>query len=322
MWKDFITLAGFSDEWVTAYVGLILASSKDERAVRAATRSWNALRKRSRLRLKKGWGYNRWTPADADSTGLALNLYLKIKANNPRLYQSTIRFLKLHIQPGGGVKTFAFAKKIRMFTRLSNSYTFSGWCNTHPSVTAVLAKLPEFNSASLNYLLNEQATDGGWLSYWWVSREYSTLLAVEAILLSSDDRHEQSINAAIKWSSERVLQLLDQKEIPDLFALANALCILALKKGYSDCIDQLLTRGTQVICKHQLKDGSWSASAKLRIPPPDVVNPDTYHNWVIEGKGGGSILTDRNRIFTTATLLKFLLLLPHRNKLVANDQSN
>jgi hypothetical protein len=53
-------------------------------------------------------------------------------------------------------------------------------------------------------------------------------------------------------------------------------------------------------------DGSWPSTAALRIPPPDVEDPERYERWVLHGRGGGSILLDGRAIFTTATVVAAL----------------
>jgi hypothetical protein len=50
-------------------------------------------------------------------------------------------------------------------------------------------------------------------------------------------------------------------------------------------------------------DGSWDPSARLRIPPPEVVDPDRYEAWAEGGRGGGSVQSDHNACFTTAAVL-------------------
>ena len=65
-WRDFDTLAGPSDEWVTAYIGSWLAAIDSSEAKQAARMSWTLLR--HRRWWSAGWGYNATVPADADTT--------------------------------------------------------------------------------------------------------------------------------------------------------------------------------------------------------------------------------------------------------------
>ena len=59
-WRDFDTLAGASDEWVTAFVGTALAVAGDDRSMRAAWQAWRLLSRRRWW--SAGWGYNALGP--------------------------------------------------------------------------------------------------------------------------------------------------------------------------------------------------------------------------------------------------------------------
>ena len=313
-WKDFITYAGQSDEWVSAYVASILAKSPDEKLIKAVVQSWNLLRQRRRFRFKKGWGFNKWTPSDADTTGWVLNLYLKLKAEQPKIYQEGISFLQKHLDDSGGFATYSNKNALKKFTNLTGRHSFDGWCSAHPCVTATITMLPEFRDRALLYLVDIQKKEGDWPSYWWLSKEYVTYLSIEAIYGHGKIYKDQILSVTKKWALNRVNSILNQNNRFESFALASGLGILALDNIDDEEIAELLTVGIETLLKHQQPDGSWPASARLRIPPPDIINPDEYQHWIIGGKGGGSIITDKNRIFTTATVMKFLMSLPGNNK--------
>ena len=68
----------------------------------------------------------------------------------------------------------------------------------------------------------------------------------------------------------------------------------------------MICESLEWLIENQNEDGSWSSSACLRIPPPYEKNPDAIYNWNMNGKGGRSIILDRNRIFTTITVIDSL----------------
>jgi hypothetical protein len=81
------------------------------------------------------------------------------------------------------------------------------------------------------------------------------------------------------------------------------------------------------LTRAQRPDGSWPSSASLRIPPPDVVEPDAFAGWVDGAFGGGSIQVDWAGCFTSAAVLVALCCaeehdaLPHRDRGAAPDRA-
>jgi hypothetical protein len=74
--------------------------------------------------------------------------------------------------------------------------------------------------------------------------------------------------------------------------------VSARHHGFEPALTQLLAL--------QLDDGSWTASARLRVPPLDAQNPALRWNWDESGNGFGSIVLDQQRVFTTATAVRAL----------------
>lgn len=297
-WEDFDTLAGKSDEWVTAYTGALMAEVSNPEAKNAAIKAWNALVKRKLFKLK--WGYNRFTPADADSTAWSLLLYEKLGIGKLSGINGSYKFLKKHVYGNGGVTTYSGSGPIRKYTMLSKKISFRGWCSEHTCVTAAAANLNNLNYSEsiINYLKSVQNDDGSWSSYWWVSKEYATCLAIEALLKIPGNENNETLYKASAW--------LKKNEAGSAFC--NSLKLFAMQKinflfcDFSPEIKYL----TYQLAAAQNNNGSWDSSAELRIPPPFVTNPDEYNSWRREGKGGGSIILDQNRVFTTITVLRAL----------------
>ena len=59
-------------------------------------------------------------------------------------------------------------------------------------------------------------------------------------------------------------------------------------------------RGIAWLLANQLRDGSWASRPMPRIPPPRMKTPSHSDPWRLDGLGGGALLADGGRTFTTA----------------------
>ncbi len=310
-WRDFNTLAGYSDEWVTAYVGVALASSQLPIAQNAGRRAWKLL-KRRRL-WSRGWGYNKRVPKDTDSTTWALHLAERTGNEGSVRARRAYRFLHRSINSEGGLPTYPGNSPIRIFTKLKRNFSFEGWCSTHPSVSAAAANLDHLKNRDhlMHYLRAIGNEDGSWPAYWWCDNEYATHLAIRALARYPDVEDVQKINKATGW----VLRRMDTEEHiatedhPEGSPFASALALQILLESPQRLDDKIRSRSGSILSwllKNQIEDGSWSSSARLRIPPPNERHPERRKNWSRTTLGGGSIRMDQNRLFTTATVLNAL----------------
>ena len=112
-WKDFYIGRNPCDEWITAYIAAALAVIPDTQASEAAIASWELLKTRSRS--TGGWGFNRLIPEDADTTGWVLQLAREVGAGDSELAHNARSFIKEHVQPDGGIATYATDKAIRAY---------------------------------------------------------------------------------------------------------------------------------------------------------------------------------------------------------------
>jgi hypothetical protein len=295
-WTDFDTLAGASTHWVSAYVALALAQTGDPEALAAARGAWSRLRRR-RWR-SAGWAFNGKVPPDADSTVWVMHLAAALDA---RMGRRTRRFLARHLTPAGALATYADAGRIRVFTKLQG-HSFAGWCGPHTCVTAAgagLASLPGREHA-LEWLRAAQRPDGDWRAYWWESPFYATTLAAEALDDAGAPGDPARVQRAVRWTAGMVEGLDPADASP--FDQALALRTLLLAPATLPLADRVV----ETLIDAQRADGSWTPSARLRIPPPHVTEPDAYPAWVEDGRGGGSVQADRRACFTTATVLHAL----------------
>jgi squalene cyclase len=290
-WKDFLLPAGNSNVWVTAFVAGVLGDCEEARL------AWCFLQ--SAARDGGGWSYNVSVPGDADSTLWALRLAETLGEHESSAAREGRAFLEQHFREDGGLATYATAVPIRKYIGLPPIVPFDGWTASHTCVTAACANLSVYRDRLRAYLLARRREDGSWPAYWWFDDEFATAEAVAAI-----GADEQSI----AWASRRI----DSATTP--FALAHALRIVArgAKNGVAD-------RAIARLISMQREDGSWPASARLRVPRPDMRVPDPHAEWTMwagmnERASTESVLRitfnnyspDHYGVYTTATVLRAL----------------
>lgn len=315
-WQDFLTPAGVSDAWVTAFVGTTLASlPANSAARRAAYGAWHLLAERHRT--GGGWGYHTAVPADADTTLWALQLAAALAIKSPQI-DSAYAFLQQHLRPNGGIATYATEEPIRAYIGLPPEIvSFAGWCAAHTCVTAAAATLPPLASQLSSYLRATQRPDGRWCSYWWFEHAYSTALAATA-LAANGKQDQQRVQKAVTWASH-TLQKRSRTSRLAPFALAWILRTLILAANREQVQEACLVAAQQLL-QSQRSDGAWPSSAKLRVPRPDIFVPELVPKWVQwHGRFSAppsptAILNhtfnlyslDQNAVFTTAVVVQSL----------------
>lgn len=239
-WRDFETLAGESDEWITAYIGCCLAQAPG--GDRAAQEALELLLSRRRT---VGWGYNEKVPSDCDTTAWVCRLIEVLDWTVLDEYHQAVDFLQSAMTNTGGIPTYPNDAAIRFYTGASDKSDFSGWTMPHICVTANVASLRAFQHEEKmkQYLSSSQRRDGSWSGYWWVDRAYPTMLA--SVAVGNDSR-------AVQWAKT--------PEDQTAFGLA---CRMNMGAPVTD---QLMGM--------QQSDGGWPASARLRIPAPFITDPE------------------------------------------------
>jgi hypothetical protein len=159
-WREFALQPGASEAWTTAWVGWCLAraipggGARQARirasCARAATSLW-------RSRSTDGWGYNRRTGPDADTTSWVLRF---LGACGSRLEPAP--YLAPYVDAGGGVHTF-------------RELDFGAWTDAHDDVAANagLALLTTSASRPLaDRIKHRLATRFPGQTYWWSTPTY------------------------------------------------------------------------------------------------------------------------------------------------------
>lgn len=296
-WKDFESLEGGSDEWVTAYVGAALAAISYKPAQLAAREAWTYINAcRGSL---AGWGYNSAQPVDMDSTAWGLRLAYQVGQMHSTRARAAEKLIRRRIRPGGGLSCYiADAYPSKQF--YSNP-SMKGWCGIHTCVTAAAA-VEGFGKKPRNHLRLSQKKDGSWKGYWWEDDEYPTALAVRALadygIKEDRSRLEKAAGWALRQFGRRGVVFSKARGADSTFATAGALHILTAA-DIRPIPHDLISQSALWLLSHQRTDGSWPASAWLRIPPAHIIRPRK------NTKGMFAVL-DQKRIFTTATVLSAL----------------
>jgi prenyltransferase beta subunit len=307
LWRDFLTFAGESDEWVTAYVATALAGLSFTSARKGIDRAWRAMRKRQRP--AGGWAYNEKSPADADSTAWGFRMAAVLGKSRFTSALQAKKFLAKHQRRGGGIGTCSARIWMKHFARMSSSAQWTGWCDSHPCVTAVAvdALNVEKRRNALRFLRSRQESNGQWIGYWWADHEYPTTLALDAMTRLGQNRDRLIVEKALTWISKRVepygaiVSNTTGEDSP--FATACALGSLAQHSGKREI--RIAAKCVEWLIENQRRDGAWRASATLRIPLPDDETPDTFKDWTL-GTGFRNVCLDHRAVFTTAAVVGVL----------------
>lgn len=273
------------------FVGTCLLEAPAERTRRAARRAWEALLRRRGD--EAGWGYNRLTPADADSTAWALRLAEALGTAEAGRVTAARAFLAGHVLADGGVTTYAERDPIRRYTRLAEDASFAGWQAPHACVTAAAA--PALGLLTQDYLGRQQGDAGNWRGYWWPDDEYTTALATDVLPATRA--------AAVGWAQARLdptgaVAGLDGEPS----AWATAWCLRILGRGTTAGAHEARAQAVRWLAAAQLADGSWPASARLRVPMPGHLDAHGQERMIET--------LDQNRVFTTAAVAAALALTP------------
>jgi squalene-hopene/tetraprenyl-beta-curcumene cyclase len=307
-WHDF-DIARDSDAWVTGYVASALASTNRTAATRAAIDGWCALRRRTWL--GGGWGYNAGVPLDADSTTWALRAAQELKIRCSVRVRRARRFLETHRKGDGGIATYRDRSAIQQFTGLDVS--FRGWCASHVCVTAAVAGLVDLadRELTLDYLRTHQRADGSWPSYWWADPAVATALAVDALSMTGRNDDRERTRHAAKWATSRIRD--DGCVAPHTASAGSpfvtALVVSTAMRSDDPAAVTPAVRARNWLQRTQRADGSWTASACLRVPPPDIDDPHELETWGTGGVGEASIgnVVSDGGVHTTATVLRALI---------------
>ena len=198
---------------------------------------------------------------------------------------------------------------IRSYIRAGNELMLTGWTAPHPDVTAaaLLAGWPREAAQARRFLTDLVATQTGagvWESYWWRGPLYLSALLLRAL--------EARALALPNSAARRLLIALEREQQPsggyclgsdpeDAFSTALALdCLQRLAHVGGERARQ---RARAALLSQQRDDGGWAGGYVLRIPAPDVKDPNRVSGWRRGTGGGNSFVMDEDGVFATALAL-------------------
>jgi hypothetical protein len=309
-WTDFPLPTGESDEWVTAYVGAVMAGCEETRANIAAHETWEGFGGLHFFDGHGGWGFSSHSPEDADSTVWAVHYAQNLGLGDKLRTKAAELFLRAHITDDGAMATFAFEGDLRRFLCAGPGDSIDGWLGAHTCVTAGAATLRNFNGELLPYIEMHQQPAGDWTGYWWNESMYVTSLAYEALTMAGKCG-SQAACRALAWITSRLNRdgCVTSAEFPHGSAFATALAARALTMARHDSgAGAALMTAVRWLLSNQRRDGSWIPSALLQVPPAPMIVPEHPKEWE-KGRGHryGKITLDSHSLMTTATVLDALV---------------
>jgi len=264
-WQDFELLAGYSDEWVSAYVASLLLNYHSPASVELALQTMLQLDNR-RAASAEGWGFNALTPPDSDSTAWALFLGARLRLEPSGRHLAALAWLKKQANPDGGLPTYGDPDEVRRFMGIDPGMDFQGWSQSHTTVSAITAAvIPSMSAGVQRYLEGVQQDDGGWGCYWWVDRCQPTTLA----LMATDTRLDmQRREAASLWLQEKARKILQTQDSEPVNCFSAAWCVLGLGLFESSECQSYRDEIIGLLLANQSAAGGWDGSARLRVPYP------------------------------------------------------
>ncbi|MGH2718460.1 MAG: hypothetical protein ACRDJU_07765, partial [Actinomycetota bacterium] len=139
-----------------------------------------------------------------------------------------------------------------------------------------------FGEPMLGHLRRAQRDDGSWMGHWWDDDEYATARATEALARARTD--PEAVARAASWAEGRV----------EASPFATALAVQTLRAAGRG--DGVIAPARARLIGQQRSDGSWTPSARLRVPAPDAIKPNE----------GALSYVDDEALFTTATVVAAL----------------
>jgi hypothetical protein len=285
VWSDFnIPRMGPSDAWVTAHVGLRLATLPHPFSRLVPRKELEEAGRFLHSCWRNGWGYNQRSPIDADSTAHGCLFLRAIGANVPsNLPDVLLGFQQLD----GGISTFVSQGDLSSKT---------SWCISHPDVTPVVlrslipfchdSRIKEAVRRAAKRMLSDRLADGSWPAFWWDLRWYTLSQWVQAC---------EAMNVSpppIVFGKRFEIDQRFNCELDAALLLEAAVRLRSL-----DLARDLATR----LINCQGSTGFWSSAPILRVTSRDVFRP-----WEVENSG--PLYVDTSGVYSAATILSSLAL--------------
>lgn len=306
LWTDFLNNKGFGTFWVSSFVGFQLLSAQ------IRTKQVERVGEIIYQNFEKSGAYNDASIQDGDSSGFRMG-FLKLlgKEITPAFLENWQCFQN----PNGSWTTYNAPSKLRENLKSDQNVDVSGWCMAHTCVSAAAALISHFlennelsYSKTIDFLVEQQKTEGYWDSYWWTSPVYATSFALQALLLNKDKKYKKQIDSGLNWLAANQhangfwQSRFDTRGNVFYTALALKPLIISRKVAYKPVIN----KGIQWLIENQMADGSWKTQRILKMPAPHIKNPDTIKKWNSSFYGTNIIVDDHERVFTGSVVMNSL----------------
>jgi len=282
LWRDFEFACLHSDEWITGYVGTQVLNCGSAKAAEAGREAWATLR--ARRSAGAGWGYQKSTPPDADSTAWVLALARDLGETDNAHVSRGLAFLAAH-RGSRGFRTYDPDMLLKLGEALPETSAHRKWHDEQVEIAASAARAGL--ETAVQDLLRAQRDDGSWEGFWIDGSEYVTGLAVEALRRSDRADGVQAIRRAASWARARVAGESNSFKL--------AWLLRRTVEGSADNLlsDDVFRAAIERLLRLQQEDGSWPASGIMKVPLPseagDSVEMADY--------------PDCHRVFTTSTVV-------------------
>ena len=294
-WTDYFNDAGNSNVWTTSFVCYFLSHWYKSNFDLSKSKEFLLS---NRYEEKNLWGYNsNWIP-DADSTSFTI---LALHSLGTDFCEDELEEWFSFQNEDGGFCTYRNEKELLASLNTKEVNNVEGWLNSHFCVSAVAylvfcqLGINNDKKRKLESFLIDKIEDLDEVPYWWTSRDYAISFLVLACCINMN-----------KKIFNLCCNELNKKSNPVKDAAHNmfyvALCLLSRIKSkhifnYDNLPDKLLS---EILLNAQLENGSWRGNYSMRIPSPDILDPEKQiYGWKKDNKGTNIVLQDFNGVFTS-----------------------
>lgn len=300
-WTDFLTSAGQSTTWTSAYIGMMVAEVNSDHPILTSVLK--------RVKTLSTGSFNDSMIQDGDTSSFLVGFQQKMGQATDLSHQEWLEFMN----SDGGWVTYRDQAGLRKKLELPDESSLVGWTNAHACVTAaaayVLSTIPslrldyEITCLRLATLLENK---NRWTSYWWTSDVYATSFAMQALSAHQDFKLQCERPALWLAGEQHSNGFWCNPATDESNSFYTALAIKSLLTYDAHSFKESIAKGVEWLLANQTQDGSWQTNRILRIPATDVIDPSAVTHWRRSSFGVNCIVDDHNRLFTTSTVMNAL----------------
>lgn len=302
-WMEFITEAGISDVWSTAFITYFLSEDLKfkSRFKENISRSIKFLKKNKSDLI---WGYNKNWIDDLDSTNM---VFLSFHFNNEKIKEFEFNEWLDYYIDGNGFSTYNNPELLLKSLDDNSISSVSAWISSHQCVSAVsfyfliISDLNESKLKELELIFIELVKSNKVVSFWWTSVIYTYYFLFKSFqLLNNQDM--------LNFIQNEIIIILNTKDFfEDLYGKNVFYTSLVLEILLFDIVKNRIEieQLKNYLLSQQYEDGSFRNSTSLFIPDPEFLNlSNEFFNSSTLGTSVCSI--EFSRLFSTVVAIKSL----------------